>query len=86
MSQILTWVLSLLAALATLVVLALHMTFVEVNYILLVALALYHGFYGLHTILTEFWTSRRAGRLIASMCIAVGGGLFALAVATTAVG
>ena len=85
MGQTMTWTLSLLAGLVTLVVLGLHMTFVNVNYILLLAVALFHGFYGLHTILTEFWTSRRAGTLIASTCIGVGGGLFVLAVVTTVV-
>ena len=85
MIRTMTWTLSLLAGFITLVMLGLHMSFTKVNYILLLAVALYHGFYGLHTILTEFWTSRRAGSLIAGICIAVGVGLFALAVLTSTV-
>ncbi len=84
MSRTLAWTLSLLTALATLGVLALHMGFVKVNYLLLLAIALYHGFYGLHGILTEFWTGRRAGVLIAGGCIGAGAGLLGLAVLTTA--
>ncbi len=77
------WILSLLSGAITLVVLTLHMSFVNVNYILLLAVALYHGFYGLYSILTEYWSGRRAGALIGGGCIAMGGFLFVLAAYTT---
>ena len=85
MSRTATWLLSLMAALIAFVLLGLRMSFFTVSYVLLLAVSLYHGFYGLHTILTEIWTSRRAGSVIAVLCTALGGGLFTLAVAATAV-
>ncbi len=80
MNAILPWTLSLLAGFIALVLLGLRMSFVTVNYMLLLAVTLYHGFYGLHNMLTEFWTGRRAGLLIGSCCAFAGIGLFALAV------
>ena len=85
MSRTATWSLSLLAGAITLLVLSLHMSFVNVDYILLLAVALYHGFYGLNTILTEYWPSRRSGSWISGGCIAVSGSLFMAAVYTTLV-
>lgn len=79
MSRTATWTLSLLAGSVTLALLGLHMSFVSVSYVLLLAVAMFHGFCGLHTILTEIWPSRRAGSIIASACIALGGALFVLA-------
>lgn len=43
-----------------------------VSYVLLLGAALFHGFYGLHTLLTEFWSGRRAARLILIGCWSAG--------------
>jgi succinate dehydrogenase / fumarate reductase membrane anchor subunit len=53
-----------------------------ITYVLLVATALYHGLYGLHTVLTEVWNSPRAAARIAAGCWAAGILLFT--VGTTA--
>lgn len=74
------WALSLLAGLVTLILLGLRMSFFTVNYVLLLAVVLYHGFYGLHNMLTELWPAPRAGLMIGSACAAMGVGLFAIAV------
>ncbi len=76
------WVLSLIAALATLAVVGLHMSFVTVNYVLLVGVCLFHGFYGLHTMLTEYFAGPRAGIVTGAGCTLAGLGLFGLVVAT----
>jgi len=49
-----------------------------VIYIVLLATALFHGFYGLRTILTEVWTSERAARVIGLGCWFVGVALFTI--------
>ncbi len=50
-------------------------------YVVLLGTALFHGFYGLRTVLTEVWTSDRAGRLIRGACWALGVGLFVVGLA-----
>ncbi|MDJ0699741.1 MAG: hypothetical protein QNJ07_07770 [Woeseiaceae bacterium] len=50
-------------------------------YIVLLGTALFHGFYGLRTVLTEVWSSDRAGRLIRTACWLAGLGLFAVGLA-----
>lgn len=45
---------------------------VAMSYIVLLGAALFHGLYGLHTLLTEFWSSRRAARLILIGCWSAG--------------
>lgn len=79
------WTLSMLAGLLVLVLLSLFMSSVTVSYLLLVAVALVHGFSGLHSMLTEYWTGRRAGKICAGLCLTVGGGLFSLAAVTSLV-
>lgn len=51
------------------------------TYVLLVGTALFHGLYGLHTILTEVWTSPRAAARIAAGCWVAGTVLFAVGAA-----
>jgi len=48
------------------------------SYVLLVGMALFHGLYGLHTILTEVWDSPRASARIATSCWIAGIVLFAV--------
>ncbi len=48
------------------------------TYVLLLGTALFHGFYGLHTILKEYWPGRVAGNLITACCWIAGGALFAV--------
>lgn len=47
-------------------------------YVLLLAAALFHGFYGLRTVLTELWDGPRAAVAIGIICWIVGLGLFAV--------
>lgn len=47
-------------------------------YILLLATALFHGFYGLRTVLTEVWGGRRAAMAISIACWVLGLGLFSI--------
>lgn len=47
-------------------------------YVVLLGTALFHGFYGLRTILTELWTSDRAAKIIRVGCWLAGIGLFAI--------
>lgn len=47
-------------------------------YVLLLGAALFHGFYGLRTMLTEYWPARDAQRLITAGCWLTGGALFAV--------
>jgi succinate dehydrogenase hydrophobic anchor subunit len=49
---------------------------VTTSYVVLVGAALFHGLYGLHTILTELWDSPRAAARIATGCWATGIVLF----------
>lgn len=49
-----------------------------VAYIMLLATALFHGFYGLRTVLTEVWSSRRAAAAIGIFCWILGLSLFAV--------
>ena len=49
---------------------------VTVSYVLLLGAALFHGLYGLRTMLTEYWPSRGAERLITVCCWITGGALF----------
>ena len=53
------------------------------TYVLLLGAALFHGFYGLRTILTEYWSSKGAEKLITVSCWVVGGGLFTVGTYTT---
>lgn len=85
MNRTLAWLLSIIAAVAALGLVGMHMGFVKVNYLLLVALCLYHGFFGLHTMLTEVWSGSRAGWIITGSCLVLGVGLFALTLATALV-
>lgn len=48
------------------------------GYVLLLGLALFHGLYGLHTMLTEFFDGERAARRIAVGCWITGIALFAI--------
>lgn len=48
------------------------------GYIFLLATALFHGFYGLHTVLTEVWNSKRAVAAVNFLCWFAGLGLFAV--------
>ncbi len=50
-------------------------------YIVLLGTALFHGFYGLRTVLTEVWTGDAAGKLIRAGCWVLGLGLFAIGLA-----
>ena len=45
-------------------------------YITLLGTALFHGLYGLRTVLTEFWTGERAAKRINVGCWFLGLGLF----------
>ena len=47
-------------------------------YVLLLAAALFHGFYGLRTILTEIWGGRRAAVATGIVCWVLGLSLFAV--------
>lgn len=82
MNRSLVWFLSFIAAALTLIMLALHMSWVSINYILLSALMLFHGFYGLHTMLTEIWTGPKTGVALAGVCVMLGTGLFGLVLLT----
>lgn len=42
------------------------------TYVIFLGTALFHGFYGLHTVLTEFWAGPRADRSILVGCWVVG--------------
>ncbi len=53
------------------------------TYVLLLGTALFHGFYGLRTILTEYWPGRIAEKLIAAGCWIAGGALFTIGTYTT---
>ena len=55
------------------------------SYVLLVATGLFHGLYGLHTILTEVWSSPRARSRIAAACWVIGVLLFAVGTAAVLV-
>lgn len=46
--------------------------FITATYVVFLGTALFHGLYGLHTVLTEFWTGRRAARLALVGCWAAG--------------
>ena len=46
------------------------------GYVALLGTALFHGLYGLHTLLTEFWSGQRAERLIRVGCWTAGIALF----------
>lgn len=83
MNRSLLWFLSILAAAASLLITALHLSWVEVNYLLLSGVVLFHGFYGLSTMLTEFWRGRAAVLVINSLCTLLGSGLFLLVLITT---
>ena len=51
-----------------------------IGYIVLLGTALFHGFYGLHTVLTEIWSSQRASAAINILCWLFGLSLFATGV------
>ncbi|MBT8135539.1 MAG: hypothetical protein KJO54_00865 [Gammaproteobacteria bacterium] len=48
------------------------------TYIVLLATALYHGFYGLRTMLLEFFSGERSERAITATCVVAGVVLFAV--------
>ncbi|MDH3588976.1 MAG: hypothetical protein OEQ74_06195 [Gammaproteobacteria bacterium] len=50
--------------------------FFKSTYVLLLATALFHGFYGLRTMLLEYWSSPRAEHIVTVMCWAAGLTLF----------
>lgn len=54
-----------------------------IGYIFLLGTALFHGFYGLHTVLTEVWSSTRAVAIVNFICWLGGLGLFAIGSAAT---
>lgn len=49
---------------------------ITVSYVVLLGTALFHGLYGLHTILTERWSGRRAARIVLYGCWSAGVILF----------
>ncbi len=51
------------------------------GYVFLLGTALFHGFYGLHTVFSEVWSSKRAVALINFVCWFAGLGLFAIGTA-----
>lgn len=55
------------------------------SYVLLLGMALFHGLYGVHTMLTERWDSPRASARIATGCWIVGIALFAVGAAAVLV-
>ncbi len=55
------------------------------TYVLLLGLGLFHGFYGLRTVLTEYWPSKGAETLITAICSMAGVTLFAVGTYTTVV-
>ena len=55
------------------------------TYVLLLGIALFHGFYGLRTVLTEYWPSKGAETLITAVCWTAGGTLFTVGTYTTIV-
>lgn len=59
--------------------------FSTLMYILLLAAALFHGLYGVNTILTEFWTNQRSEKIIRACCWAAGITLFVIGTAATVV-
>lgn len=56
---------------------------VTLVYVVFLGTALFHGLYGLHTMLTEYWSSRRAARLILSGCWIAGLLLFIVGTVAT---
>ncbi len=54
-----------------------------IGYVVLLGAALFHGLYGLHTVLTEFLAGQRAARLIRMGCWATGILLFLVGTAST---
>lgn len=48
------------------------------GYVFLLGTTLFHGFYGLHTVLTEAWSSKRAAVVVNLFCWFAGLGLFAI--------
>lgn len=50
--------------------------FFTITYVILLGSALFHGLYGLHTMLTELWSGPRAARLIPLGCWVAGVFLF----------
>jgi succinate dehydrogenase hydrophobic anchor subunit len=53
------------------------------TYIFLLGVALFHGFYGLHNILAEYWKSEGAGRVVVAGCWITGGALFTIGTYST---
>jgi len=53
-------------------------TFFAVTYVILLGAALYHGLYGLRTILVELWPNGRFARALAVLFWTGGGALFVL--------
>lgn len=49
-----------------------------IGYVFLLGTALFHGFYGLHTVLTEMWSSKRAVAVVNFLCWLGGLGMFAI--------
>ena len=56
---------------------------VSVTYVIFLGSALFHGLYGLHTMLTEFLAGRRAARLVLVGCWSIGLLLFIVGTVTT---
>jgi succinate dehydrogenase/fumarate reductase cytochrome b subunit len=54
-----------------------------VTYVLFLGTALFHGFYGLHTMLVEFWPGRRAARIALLGCWSAGLVLFLIGTVAT---
>ncbi len=53
-------------------------TFFTVTYVLLLASALFHGLYGVRTMMTEYLPSKRAHQVIVTICWTVGVVLFSV--------
>ena len=59
--------------------------FFTLTYVLLLGTALFHGLYGVRTMLTEFWSGERAARVILLGCWATGSVLFGVGTVATVV-
>ncbi len=60
-------------------------TFFTATYVLLLASALFHGLYGVRTMITEYLPGKRAHRVIVTICWAVGVALFSVGTYATVI-
>ena len=57
--------------------------FVVTSYVLLLGAGLFHGFFGLRTILMEYWPGKAAEKVISRSCLVAGIILFSVGTYTT---